>query len=166
MNVLFGSMHLFIHPTVHDSLSHCLCCAQPGLDLRYLSNVYENTKSSVHGRAASSQGYMVVYPGLASPCVFSLGLMTAAMFTYTQRCQKGEKTKTNRQGFPVKPLQRLEQDSIQHIRTCPGHTQHSIYQAIHSVHVCTRCVVSYSHNQLPSKGNADNEEDERGAGGV
>lgn len=63
-------MHLFIHLTIHDSLSHCLCCVQPSLDLRYLSNLYENTKSSAHGRAVSSQGYMLVYPGLASPlCV-------------------------------------------------------------------------------------------------
>lgn len=99
INILFGSIHLFIHLTIHDSLSHCSCCVQPSLDLRYLSNVYENTKSSVHGRSVSSQGYMVVYPGLASPCVFSLGLMTAVMFTYNNDAKRVKKNKNKKTRF-------------------------------------------------------------------
>lgn len=40
----------------------------------------------------------------------------------------------------MKLPQRLGLDSMQHIRTCPGHTQHALYQAIHSAHVCTLAV--------------------------
>lgn len=73
------------------------------------------------------QGLFFIYPGSASPCVFSLGRMTAMMFDYTQWFQGEKKTR-----FAVK---QPKQDSKQHIRICPGHTQHSLYLGFHVVHM-------------------------------
>lgn len=144
-------MHLFIRLTIYDFLSHCLCCLQPNVILLYFSR---NSSSSVHGKAVSSAGLRccLPWPGPTSPCVFSLGLMTAVMFRYTQWSQKGlrKNNKQQQQGFPAKLLQRLEQDFMQHIRTCPGRTQHSFYQVLHSVHVCA-VVVSVIFAQPASK---------------